>query len=271
MPELPEIETIRRSLAPQLIQKTITAVTVHDPRLRYPIPTDLAAILTGKSLENIHRRSKYLLFEFPHGHLIIHLGMSGNLRILSPSVKLRQHDCLDLIFAQTLCLRYHDPRRFGSILWTSDSPSKHPLLTDLGPEPLENEFQGEYLYRVAHKRQKSIKTFIMDGHIVAGVGNIYANEALFLAGIRPTRLAGQIDLPEYQRLANSIKQVLTVAIAQGGTTLRDFTDSTGKTGRFQQSLQVYGRAGEKCQQCGNVIQQQIIGQRSSYFCPVCQK
>lgn len=270
MPELPEVESIKRSLAPQLVGQTLTAVVIHDPRLRYPIPADLATILPGQSLKNITRRSKYLLLEFNRGHVIIHLGMTGNLRVLPQSTLLRQHDCVDFIFTESLCLRYHDPRRFGSVTWTAEPVFQHPLLADLGPEPLETDFTGEYLYHTAKKRHKAVKLFIMDGHIVAGVGNIYANEALFVAGILPARPAGHISLDEYRRLADSIRQVLSTAIAQGGTTLRDFTDSRGEIGHFQEWLQVYGRAGEKCKQCGNNIHQQIIGQRNSYFCSECQ-
>ncbi len=271
MPELPEVETIRRGIATHLENQFIQTVIVREHRLRWPVPDHLADILPGQQVQRIVRRGKYLLFQCTTGHILIHLGMSGNLRLLPPSTPVKKHDHLDLIFDHQRCLRYHDPRRFGSVLWTTEPIFNHPLLSNLGPEPLSSDFTGEYLHHLAHKRNVAVKNYIMDSHIVVGVGNIYANEALFLAGIHPARPAGEVSRTRYQKLVTHVKQVLTRAIAMGGTTLRDFSDSTGQQGYFRQALQVYGRAGEACVNCGNLIQVQRIGQRASYFCKKCQR
>jgi len=271
MPELPEIETIRREMMPHLEGQWFTTVTVRQPRLRWPVPDNLAQILVGQHLHQIHRRGKYLLFQCSQGHLLIHLGMSGSLRILSLNTPVKKHDHIDFEFTGNICLRYHDPRRFGCVLWTTAPILNHPLLANLGPEPLTDEFTGKYLYHLAKQRQLTVKEYIMDAHVVVGVGNIYANEALFLARIHPARAAGQIGLSRYQRLVESIQQVLQAAIEQGGTTLRDYVTTTGEEGNFKTYLHVYGRAGEACRQCGKPIQTQKMGQRSTYFCSNCQK
>jgi formamidopyrimidine-DNA glycosylase len=271
MPELPEVETIRRGIAPRLEGQLIQTVIVRESRLRWPVPDNLATILPHQQVQSIRRRGKYLLFRCSQGHILIHLGMSGNLRVLPPDTPVKKHDHLDLIFNRQVCLRYHDPRRFGSVLWTTASILTHPLLANLGLEPLETEFTGNYLYRGAQKRQVAVKNYIMNSHIVVGVGNIYANEALFLTGLHPARAAGDISLKRYQNLAKNIKQVLTAAIEMGGTTLHDFSDSAGQPGNFRQALQVYGRAGRACMRCGQTVQLQKIGQRASYFCPKCQR
>ncbi|OQW95762.1 MAG: DNA-formamidopyrimidine glycosylase [Beggiatoa sp. IS2] len=270
MPELPEVETLRRGITPQIQGQSFETIIVRETRLRWPVPAELNTLLVGQQIKQIQRRGKYLLFECTQGHLLIHLGMSGSLRLLSPDEPLKKHDHLDFIFTHSLCLRYHDPRRFGSILWTAEPITTHPLLAKLGIEPLSDDFNGHYLYQIAKNRQCKIKTFIMNNIIVVGVGNIYANEALFSAKIHPARSVATIDLPEYQRLAVSIQATLTMAIAQGGTTLRDFADSEGQPGYFSQSLQVYGREGQACYQCGTPIQQQRLSQRASYYCPICQ-
>jgi len=270
MPELPEVETIKCGIAPHLEGKTITKVIVREKRLRWQIQDSFVNILPGQQIYQVQRRGKYLLFKCSNGYVLIHLGMSGNLRVLPRVTPLKKHDHLDIIFNQNLCLRYHDPRRFGCVLWTTEPILKHPLLVKLGPEPLETTFTGEYLYHKAKNRRVAVKNYIMNSHNVVGIGNIYANEALFLAGIHPTLAAGKIDLKRYQLLTDTIKQVLTVAIAKGGTTLRDFTDSTGKPGYFKQSLQVYGRASKACFQCGQIILKLDTGQRATFYCPVCQ-
>ena len=270
MPELPEVETIRRNIVSSLQGQTIQAVIVRESRLRWLVPNTLATCLLGQSIHDIQRRGKYLLFQCELGYLLVHLGMSGNLRLLSVQTPVNQHDHLDIVFANELCLRYHDPRRFGCVLWTSEPVLQHPLLINLGLEPLEPEFTGNYLYHLAQRRKVPVKTYIMNSHIVVGVGNIYANESLFLAGIHPTKPSGQISLERYQCLAKSIQQVLRIAIENGGTTLRDFKDSAGNPGYFKPLLQIYGRTGQPCNQCGNPIQQQKLAQRATYYCSSCQ-
>ena len=270
MPELPEVETIRRSITPFLQGQTIQAVIVREPRLRWSVPKTLATCLLGQSIHDIQRRGKYLLFQCEQGYLLVHLGMSGNLRLLPAQTPVKKHDHLDIVFANELCLRYHDPRRFGCMLWTSEPVSQHPLLINLGLEPLELDFTGNYLYQLAQQRKVPVKTYIMNSHIVVGIGNIYANESLFLAGIHPTKPSGQISLERYQGLAKSIQQVLSTAIENGGTTLRDFRDSAGNPGYFKPLLQIYGRTGQPCNQCGQPIQQQRLAQRATYYCSICQ-
>ena len=271
MPELPEVETVRRALAPILEGQCFTKVVIRQPQLRWPVPKMLVHHLPGQHVKHIQRRGKYLLFQCGQGYLLIHLGMSGSLRLLSSASPPQKHDHLDFIFKNRQCLRYHDPRRFGCILWLHESPWDHPLLAHLGPEPLERTFTGKYLYQQAQGRRIAVKNYIMDAHQVVGVGNIYANEALFLAGIHPARCAGEISLAAYQKLVRCIKQVLRQAIEQGGTTLRDYVTLTGQPGMFKYSLNVYGRDQEACMRCGTLIQHQKIGQRSSYFCSHCQK
>lgn len=271
MPELPEVETLRRALVPALEGQWVSQVIIRQSRLRWPVPEMLAHHFPGQQVKRIHRRGKYLLFECCQGYLLIHLGMSGSLRLLSPVSSPQKHDHIDIIFRNHQCLRYHDPRRFGCILWISESPWNHPLLAHLGPEPLEDSFTGKYLYQEAQGRRVAVKNYIMDAHQVVGVGNIYANEALFLAGIHPNRQAGEIGRSAYQKLVKCIKQVLQKAIEQGGTTLRDYVTLTGHPGDFKNFLNVYGRAQEACVRCGHPVQYQKMGQRSSYFCSNCQK
>ncbi len=271
MPELPEVETIKRGIATSLEGQTIKSVLVRKKQLRWPIPDILSSILPKQSIISIRRRGKYLLCECTKGHILIHLGMSGNLQVLPPETELKKHDHVDIVFTNGLCLRYNDPRRFGCILWTEAPILEHKLLTKLGPEPLEEEFTGKYLYDRAKNRRVLIKNFIMDSNVVVGVGNIYANEALFFARIHPERVVSKISLVEYKRLAKIIKLVLQVAIKKGGTTLRNFTDSSGKPGYFKQELKVYGKTGEICSQCGTIIHSKKIGQRATYYCPICQR
>ena len=242
MPELPEVETTRCGIAPHVIDKCFVQVIVRQPRLRWSIPADLPELLVGQRVEAVSRRAKYLLFKLPVGTLMIHLGMSGSLRIVAAGTESGAHDHVDFQFSGGKVLRYTDPRRFGAILWLEGDPFEHALLRALGPEPLSEEFSGSYLYALAGKRKVPVKRFIMDGHVVVGVGNIYANEALYRAGIHPKRAVGRISLSRYQALALAIKETLAEAIASGGTTLKDFVGGDGKPGYFKQSLQVYGRA-----------------------------
>ena len=225
----------------------------------------------GQQLVGLERRGKYLLLHLEQGGLIIHLGMSGSLRILQESLAPEKHDHIDVELENGVCLRFNDPRRFGAFLWVDGEMESHELLRDLGPEPLSAEFTTDYLYRRSHERHVAIKNFIMNGHIVVGVGNIYASEALFMAGIHPQRSAGRISMQRYENLAAAICDVLERAIRQGGTTLRDFVNSEGAPGYFAQELLVYDRAGGECFQCGGPVRQKVIGQRSSYYCPVCQR
>ncbi len=270
MPELPEVETTRRGLIPHIIGRRITTAIIRHPTLRWPIPTDLQQYIQNQVLLSIDRRAKYLLFHFENGCLLIHLGMSGSLRILTENLTPAKHDHVDIVFDNDCILRYTDPRRFGAILWLGMHPEQHLLLKKLGPEPLSNEFTGEHLYTLSRNRKLMVKQFIMDQAIVAGTGNIYANEALFASGIKPTLAASNISLHRYQNLATQIKNILTTAIAQGGTTLRDFTNSDGKPGYFKQQLHVYGRTGLPCSRCQQILQEVRINGRSSVFCAKCQ-
>ncbi len=269
MPELPEVETTRRGIAPHIEGKTIRGVVIRQPKLRWPIPGNLARSLRGEGVIRVKRRAKYLLLETSKGHLILHLGMSGSLRILPPGTPPESHDHFDLVF-DDCCLRLRDPRRFGAVLWTGKDPAEHELIAHLGPEPLSDRFDGDYLYRLSRSRRGAVKNFVMDGKVVVGVGNIYASESLFTSGIHPNRAANRISEARYRKLADNIKSILTAAIAQGGTTLRDFQREDGKPGYFAQELKVYGRTGEPCPNCGRTISQRTIGQRSSYFCSHCQ-
>jgi len=249
--------------------RQISCVTVRDPRLRWPIPADVHKA-EGQKVVRLRRRAKYLLIELERGTLIIHLGMSGSLRVLSESKAPEKHDHFDIELENGICVRFNDPRRFGAFLWTNDKADSHELLSQLGPEPLSDDFTADYLYRRSRGRRVAIKNFIMNGHVVVGVGNIYASEALFMAGIHPQRAAGKTSLKRYAGLVDSIRDVLSRAIRQGGTTLRDFVNSDGSPGYFAQELLVYDRAGGDCFQCGASIRQKVIGQRSSYYCPGCQ-
>ncbi|WP_018954171.1 bifunctional DNA-formamidopyrimidine glycosylase/DNA-(apurinic or apyrimidinic site) lyase [Thioalkalivibrio sulfidiphilus] len=271
MPELPEVETTRRGIERHVTGRRVTSVIVREPRLRWPVPGDLAERLTGRTLGRVLRRAKYLLIEVETGLLLLHLGMSGSLRVVTPDAPLRKHDHIDLCLDSGRCLRLHDPRRFGAVLWIEGPAQQHPLLAELGPEPLGKDFDAEYLYRSTRKRRVAIKQHIMNSHVVVGVGNIYASEALFLAGIRPGRAAGRLTRAECARLVETIRQVLGEAIAQGGTTLRDFVREDGSHGYFQQHLRVYGRTGLACIACETPVKQIVQGNRSSYYCPVCQR
>jgi len=270
VPELPEVETTRRGVSPHLIGHRIERMVVRERRLRWPVPVDLEAQVAGQTIMDVGRRGKYLLVHLTPGTLIIHLGMSGSLRVLPATTRPGRHDHLDVVVDEGQCLRLRDPRRFGAVLWTEGDPHRHPLLASLGPEPLGAAFHGDWLYRCSRGRRVAAKPFLMDGHVVVGVGNIYANESLFLAGIHPARAAGRIALARYERLAEAVKHVLMEAITAGGTTLRDFVHSDGRPGYFSQHLRVYGRNSKPCEVCGRSLRQQSIGQRSTYYCPRCQ-
>ncbi|MEM8561189.1 MAG: bifunctional DNA-formamidopyrimidine glycosylase/DNA-(apurinic or apyrimidinic site) lyase [Pseudomonadota bacterium] len=270
MPELPEVETTRRGVAPYCVGKLVSHVTVRESRLRWPVPSELPERLAGLRVTALERRAKYLLFRTEQGSLLVHLGMSGSLRIAALDDEPRKHDHIDILFENGACLRFHDPRRFGSLHWVPVDGS-HKLLNHLGPEPLSDVFDGSLLYQRSRGRSCPVKNFIMDGRVVVGVGNIYANEALFLAGIHPRRAAGRISRSRYETLANRIKQVLTSAIKQGGTTLRDFVGGDGSPGYFAQQLYVYARAGERCKRCDATLKEIRLAQRSTVFCVTCQR
>jgi formamidopyrimidine-DNA glycosylase len=271
MPELPEVETVCRGVTPHITGRIVQQVIVRQPRLRWLVPSNLHDTLTGLTLHTVSRRAKYLLFTTDKGTLIIHLGMSGSLRIVNSQQDLKTHDHIDFVFADTIIMRYNDPRRFGAVLWTTDPITEHKLLKDLGPEPLLADFTGDYLHTKSKNRKVPVKSFIMDSHVVVGVGNIYANEALFMAGIHPLKHAGQITLAEYAKLAECIRTALANAIQQGGTTLRDFVNEAGKPGYFQQQLRVYGRAGLPCVHCQHPLQEVRLSNRSTVFCLSCQQ
>ena len=268
MPELPEVETTRRGIEPHIVGRIVRGAVVRQPRLRWPVP-ELDRLLRGRKVLAVGRRGKYILLRFSHGTLIVHLGMSGSLRLTPPAAPPRHHDHVDLLFADQ-CLRLHDPRRFGAALWTSDDPLAHPRLRDLGPEPLSAAFDGAHLHRLACARRSAIKSVLMDGRVVVGVGNIYATEALFRAGIHPQRAGNRVSRQRLERLAIEVKRVLGEAIEQGGTTLRDFVNESGQPGYFAQQLLVYGRAGQPCRSCGTTLKTRQIAQRASAYCPKCQ-
>jgi formamidopyrimidine-DNA glycosylase len=271
MPELPEVETTCRGVRPYLEGHGITVVRVRERRLRWPVPAEIDA-LAGRRVEHVRRRAKYILVDIAGGgSLIIHLGMSGSLRICRPEVAWRPHDHVGLSLDSGYQIRFHDPRRFGCWLWAEADPLAHPLLRDLGPEPLGDAFTASHLAAACRGRSAAIKQAIMDAHTVVGVGNIYACEALFAAGIDPRRAAGRVSRPRLERLVAEIRAVLQRSIDQGGTTLRDFLREDGEPGYFSQQLQVYGREGEPCRSCGTPIRRIVLGQRSTYFCPRCQR
>jgi formamidopyrimidine-DNA glycosylase len=270
MPELPEVETTRLGILPAIEQHIITAVRIHQARLRWPVPPELSE-LVGQRINTIQRRGKYLIFTTATGHVLLHLGMSGSLRLTKASEPLRRHDHIELDSDSGWTLRFHDPRRFGCVLWFSQPPEEHPLLATLGPEPLEGDFSGHYLFQRSRGRSAPIKSFLMDSHMVVGVGNIYANEALFHAGIHPLRAAGRISEARYEQLAIAIRQILSKAIQQGGTTLRDFVNSQGEPGYFQQALDVYGRSGQPCHHCRTPLKEARLSGRSTVYCPQCQR
>lgn len=271
MPELPEVETTRRGLLPHTQQRKITDIIVRNPRLRWPVPANLAALTRLQTITELTRRGKYLLIHLGNGTIIIHLGMSGSLRILDSSTPAGVHDHVDIVLDNRQCIRLRDPRRFGAVLWAEHDPLTHPLLANLGMEPLSDDFNGDFLYQKSRGRSSSVKAFIMDSHIIVGVGNIYANEALFHAGIHPLLAAGKISRPRYVRLAQAIHDTLSKAIIAGGSSLRDFVGSDGAPGYFQQQYFVYGRSGQNCRICGQLIQQLRQNQRTTFYCPQCQK
>lgn len=269
MPELPEVEVTRQGITPHLVEQHVTGLTVRNPSLRWPVP-DIAQQIVGQEIRNVRRRAKYLLIDTDAGTTIVHLGMSGSLRIVPKSTPVEKHDHIDLELASGKVLRYNDPRRFGAWLWCELPEEAHPLLSKLGPEPLEAHFHPNYLLESLKGKKKAVKLCLMDNHIVVGVGNIYANEALFAAGIHPQTEAGHIDLARLTILVAEVKQILASAIKQGGTTLKDFTNADGKPGYFAQKLHVYGRGGETCTQCGNLLSEIKLGQRATVFCGICQ-
>jgi formamidopyrimidine-DNA glycosylase len=268
MPELPEVETTRRGIQAHVRGQKIEQVILRETRLRWPISAEVSS-LKGRHIRDVSRRGKYLLMHLDRGHLIWHLGMSGSMRILPIGSAAENHEHVEFQLDNGQALKFRDPRRFGALLYCHQDPLQHRLLRQLGPEPLGEEFDADYLYHCCRKRSAAIKTVLMNSHIVVGVGNIYASEALFLAGIRPARAARRISKPRLEKLVNAVRDTLSAAIAQGGTTLQDFTQVDGKPGYFRQELQVYANKGE-CKVCGHPIKHLVQGQRSSYYCPECQ-
>lgn len=271
MPELPEVETICRGIAPHIEGKRIISVIVRQPKLRWPISQEISTLLPNLIIRSVKRRAKYLLLNADKGTLIIHLGMSGSLRIVKSDTAPQKHEHVDIIFENNTCLRYNDPRRFGCLLWTPKPINDHKLIQNLGPEPLSTLFDIDYFYATSRTRKRPIKSHIMDGSIVVGVGNIYANEALFKAGIHPQRSTNKISKARLECLVKAIKDILNRAIEQGGTTLKDFVNSEGKPGYFQQTLNVYGRVEQPCTLCKTPIKQVVIAQRSTFYCAHCQR
>ena len=270
MPELPEVEVCRLGISPHIVEQTVAEVIVRFWQLRWPIPEAVLTLKNQKVL-SVERRSKYLILKFNAGSLLIHLGMSGTIRVVNKDVEVIKHDHFELVFTNGTILRLNDPRRFGAVLWLPEHVDEQGILTKLGPEPLTDDFAHDYLFEMAKNRKTPIKTFIMNNPVVVGVGNIYANEALFLAGIRPIAAAGSISKRRLNNLTDTIKAVLAAAITQGGTTLKDFTQADGKPGYFAQSLNVYGRGGENCVVCETSLIEIRQSNRSSVYCPKCQK
>lgn len=270
MPELPEVETTLRGVSPYLVGRVIREVIVRDKRLRWPVP-DTIHELEGTHITAGSRRGKYLLFTSAKGTLLLHLGMSGSLRVSDPATPWKKHDHLALTTDQGKQLRLHDPRRFGAALWIEGDPTLHSLLCDLGPEPLSDAFSAAGLHLECKGRSAPIKAVIMDSHTVVGVGNIYACEALFMAGIHPNKAAGKVTKPRLAKLVAAIKEVLAASIEMGGTTLRDFVNEKGEPGYFKQTLRVYDREDEPCRVCGTKVKRLVMSNRSTFFCPKCQK
>ena len=271
MPELPEVETSRRGIEPHIVKRKVQDVIIRQHQLRWPIPKTLPKKIIGHKLQRVTRRGKYLLLNFAEDNtVIIHLGMSGSLRICTTGTPAGKHDHIDFVFGQNKVLRLTDPRKFGCVLWTNEPAEQHKLISKLGPEPLGDDFSSDYLYAQSRKRQCSIKAFIMNSHIVVGVGNIYASESLFISGINPKRKAGSLSKARCEKLFIAIRQILEASIEQGGTTLRDFTREHGQPGYFAQQLQVYGRAGEPCPVCSKPIKQLTQQNRSTFYCATCQ-
>ena len=271
MPELPEVETTRRGIEPHVLGRRVVALAVHEPRLRWRVDAAMPAAVAGQRVSGVRRRAKYLLIDLERGSLLLHLGMSGSLRVMPGDTPRLTHDHVDLLLDSGQTLRFNDPRRFGSLHWLTEDPALHPLLRDLAPEPLGDGFDAAYLHRVTRGRRVAIKQLVMNSQLVVGVGNIYASEALFRAGVRPGRAARSLTRDECARLVKAIRAVLAMAIRFGGTTLRDYVGADGKPGYFRRKLYVYERGGEPCRRCGTPIRQLVQGQRSTYYCPSCQR
>lgn len=270
MPELPEVETTRRGLAPHVAGRRVEQVVLRRADLRWPIPPEVSKWLPGQRVDGIRRRAKYLLLDTAAGSALMHLGMSGSLRLAPGGTPVRAHDHFDLVLDDGRALRFNDPRRFGCLLWQPPD-EVHPLLRSLGPEPLADGFDGDWLWTLSRGRRAPVKTFLMDQSVVVGVGNIYAAEALFMAGISPLRAAGRVSRARYGALADAVKQILRAAIERGGTTLRDFLAPDGAPGYFEQELSTYGRGGQPCQRCGAALRQGVVGQRTTVWCGRCQR
>ncbi len=272
MPELPEVETTRRGIMGHLIDQKVTKINIHQPALRWPVEVNkLTKGIVGQPFSSVNRRGKYLLFENSNGTMLCHLGMSGSMRIVTNREPPRKHDHIEWRLENGAVMRFHDPRRFGCVLWIDTNVEQHKLLRDLGPEPLSSSFSGDYLYQRSRTRKQAVKTFIMDSKIVVGVGNIYASEALFLAGIHPARQAGRVSRQRYELLVQSIKLTLKKSIKSGGTTLRDFVNSSGEPGYFRQQLNVYEKYDQACVRCHSPIKRIVQGQRATYYCSRCQR
>lgn len=271
MPELPEVETTLRGIRPHLLGARIARLVVRERRLRWPIAAGLEARVRGRAVTAVRRRGKYLLLDLERGALVMHLGMSGSFRVLSAAVPAGAHDHYDLVTERGRVVRYRDPRRFGCLLWCAGDPMRHPRIRTLGVEPLGEAFDGECLRRAAAGRRLAVKSFLMDSRVVVGVGNIYASEALFAAAIHPRRGCHRISTARYQLLADAVRATLNAAIGHGGSTIRDFAAADGLPGYFEQELTVYGRAGRACARCGGTIRRVVIGQRSTFYCPGCQR
>jgi formamidopyrimidine-DNA glycosylase len=271
MPELPEVETTRRGIAPVAVGHRVAALIIYDRRLRWPVPPGLERRVAGRRIDAVDRRSKYLLFRVGTDTLLLHLGMTGSLRAFTHAPARGAHDHFDLVLDSGVTLRYRDPRRFGALLWLSAPAARHPLLASLGPEPFDVRCDARYLWRATRRRTAAIKLALMDNRLVVGVGNIYANEALFRAGIRPTVRANRVSLARYERLVDAVRETLTDAIAKGGSTLRDYVDSGGAPGYFQLDYRVYGREGMPCRVCGSAIKSVRQGGRATAYCPRCQR
>jgi formamidopyrimidine-DNA glycosylase len=271
MPELPEVETTRRGIEPAVRGRRVRALAVYDPRLRWPVPQSLADALAGRIVRAVDRRSKYLLFRTDGPTLLVHLGMTGSLRFHSHAPPRRPHDHVDVVFDDASVMRYHDPRRFGAMLLLEGRDEDHPLLRSLGPEPFDPAFDAAALHAATRRRSAAIKLALMDNAVVTGVGNIYANEALWRAGIRPTAPAMRVGRPRLARLVDAVRETLRDAIRAGGSTLRDYVDASGRAGHFQLDYAVYGREGDACPRCGSVVRMVRLGGRASFYCPRCQR
>jgi len=272
MPELPEVETTRRGVAPLAVGRRVEAMRVYDHRLRWPVPASLPRRIAGRTIDSLDRRSKYLLFRFSDETLLLHFGMTGSLRAFTgPPPERRAHDHVDIVLDSGVTLRYHDPRRFGAILWLPHPAEAHPLLARLGPEPFDSACDAEYLWGATRSRSAAIKLVLMDNHFIVGAGNIYANESLFRAGIRPTTPANRLSRPRLAKLLCEVRATLSAAIAKGGSTLRDYVDSRGEPGYFQLEYFVYGRQGLPCRVCGAAIRQIRQGGRATFYCRACQR